>query len=628
MLSAELSNHDRYVRDKERYELEHGPGTYDDYLASQDGVEVIRMCFACISRFTKYPICIRSIHLLFYHFAAPSIFVSPHVFRQADYDWLKNEDGHSDYFHDDADIGRQTRNTHLHPHIRSDAMSKRIAEEERVEAEIEAKLAEGLSKPQEVRDHFHETVEEQRKAFFTDLRDEPYHGVVRIKKHLDVMEKVHYEHDKVQAVVDALNEKVQVMKEKQKKEYIEAYAKHMEDLQVELIRLRELVAEIANDKTKQNKIQELKDDEVFYKAEAVRLDALCVNWRKRIKDFTYKIHRVERERDWLLAQLRKQKNKYNHLKSRMKKVSTTRNNDDESIFSSDSQLSFEIARGRVRGGEVANRRNGSNYDTSNSRSRKSSASKVDANAASSSVNTSNDISVGQQNQTPLQRMNYEGFYGVSEALMQGEYDDDEEFKLPGEEHDDYGGTYDYKNLTRFNSAPQIGHSGRKGGSIDERARTAGGTLIRKKSKVLNSLVKNRMKIESMKSLVNEALDSTLNGAWSKFTHCERTPDEVLEDCERVQKDIIDFEGRERRVPSNLVAELAAFPEVYQVVLSMIGADAEEKLADIKEAVSPIRIDESITNKTLTTPVDDLDGYENNIINSEGMKMITSTGFSS
>ena len=64
------------------------------------------------------------------------------------------------------------------------------------------------------KDHFQETIEEQRRAFFTDIRDEPYKGVVRVKKHVDVLEKVHDEHDKVQKVLDALAEKIDVMKEK------------------------------------------------------------------------------------------------------------------------------------------------------------------------------------------------------------------------------------------------------------------------------------------------------------------------------------------------------------------------------------------------------------------------------
>ena len=93
----------------------------------------------------------------------------------------------------------------------------------------------------------------------------------------------------------------------------------MEDVQHELIRLRELVAEIANDKTKENKIQELKDDEIFYRSEATRLDKDCISWRLKIRNMTAKVHRVERERDWLLDHLRKHKKKYDSLRSRMKK---------------------------------------------------------------------------------------------------------------------------------------------------------------------------------------------------------------------------------------------------------------------------------------------------------------------
>ena len=46
----------------------------------------------------------------------------------------------------------------------------------------------------------------------------------------------------------------------------------MQDIQKELYNLRELVAEIADSKTKSIKIQQLKDDQVYYRQEAVRLD--------------------------------------------------------------------------------------------------------------------------------------------------------------------------------------------------------------------------------------------------------------------------------------------------------------------------------------------------------------------
>ena len=48
---------------------------------------------------------------------------------------------------------------------------------------------------------------------------------------------------------------------------------HMQDVQKELHNMRELVGQIADEKTKRAKIQQLKKDQIFYRQEAVRLDS-------------------------------------------------------------------------------------------------------------------------------------------------------------------------------------------------------------------------------------------------------------------------------------------------------------------------------------------------------------------
>lgn len=50
---------------------------------------------------------------------------------------------------------------------------------------------------------------------------------------------------------------------------------HMQDVQKELHNMRELVGQIADEKTKRAKIQQLKKDQIFYRQEAVRLDSEC-----------------------------------------------------------------------------------------------------------------------------------------------------------------------------------------------------------------------------------------------------------------------------------------------------------------------------------------------------------------
>jgi len=375
------------------------------------------------------------------------------------------------------------------------------------------------------------------------------------------------------------------------------------------------VAEIGNDRTKENKIEELKSDEIFYRNEATRLDGECIVWRKRIRDLTAKVHRVERERDWLLDNLRKHKRKYNHLKKGINKLNrATADNvdDDETAFSSDSQLSFEINRGN----NALNKKSFSQGDRNSnkkptSRGGKAATATDVPSSSSSKSSVSGGISDRQRLQTPFETMNYDGFYDVSQMLIQeqdGKYldeDDNNEFVLPGE-YDIADDSYNFQNnLNRFNSAPQLGYGKQRGSNGDERARTAGGTLIRKKSKVLNSLVKSRMVIDGMKELVNDALSSTLSGAWSKFTHTERSPQEVLENCERVQYELSQKKIGAKRVPSSIVAELAALPEVYQIILSMIGAKPNESV-QILESASPIRIDRAIVDLDQHAPNNDYD----------------------
>ena len=69
--------------------------------------------------------------------------------------------------------------------------------------------------------------------------------------------------------------------------------------------------------------------------------------------------------------------------------------------------------------------------------------------------------------------------------------------------------------------------------------------------------------------MGEALDSTLNGAWSKFTpHMQKDPHEILSTC----KAFSDDSSLEtiRRIPTQLVLELASLPELFQVLLDMVG----------------------------------------------------------
>ena len=111
----------------------------------------------------------------------------------------------------------------------------------------------------------------------------------------------------------AFGEKIDVMKQNQENEYVEAYDVHMRDVQRQLHELKELLAEVTSESKKAEKLQELQDDQALYKQEAVRLDQSTISGRKKIRDMTAKLHSVERERDWLLKRLRKEKKRLKYL---------------------------------------------------------------------------------------------------------------------------------------------------------------------------------------------------------------------------------------------------------------------------------------------------------------------------
>lgn len=126
---------------------------------------------------------------------------------------------------------------------------------------------------------------------------------------------VRKEHEKLQAVVSSFGQKVDMMIDKQRNEYVQAYGHHMRDVQKELHLLREKATAIANDRTRDEKIKKLDSDQKWYRNEAIRLDAESNILRKRLKALASTIDSVEKERDWLLKKLREAKAKYSKLQT-------------------------------------------------------------------------------------------------------------------------------------------------------------------------------------------------------------------------------------------------------------------------------------------------------------------------
>ena len=75
-------------------------------------------------------------------------------------------------------------------------------------------------------------------------------------------------------------------------EYTQAYEYHMFDVQQELHRLREKANAIANDTTREEKINALDKDQKWFRTEAMRLDVETNQLRRVLRNLTGRIHSV------------------------------------------------------------------------------------------------------------------------------------------------------------------------------------------------------------------------------------------------------------------------------------------------------------------------------------------------
>lgn len=110
--------------------------------------------------------------------------------------------------------------------------------------------------------------------------------------HSSLLDGVRKENVKVKEVVTHFSNKVENLIDKQRNEYIQAYESHMQEVQKELHSLREKVADIANDETKNEKTASLKVNQKKYKEEALKLESDSDEILKKIKKLLRKIYTV------------------------------------------------------------------------------------------------------------------------------------------------------------------------------------------------------------------------------------------------------------------------------------------------------------------------------------------------
>ena len=86
--------------------------------------------------------------------------------------------------------------------------------------------------------------------------------------------------------------KVALLQDKQRQEYSQAYEGHMVNVQKELFSLREKATAIANDTTRDEKLQKLDSDTKIYRNEALKLDQSTNDLRKHLLSMTNALNTI------------------------------------------------------------------------------------------------------------------------------------------------------------------------------------------------------------------------------------------------------------------------------------------------------------------------------------------------
>ena len=313
---------------------------------------------------------------------------------------------------------------------------------------------------------------------------------------------------------------------------------------------------------KAEKLQELKDDQTFYRQEAIRLDQLTVAGREKIREMTAKLHSVERERDWLLKRLRKEKKKFTYFSKKLgEKMERGYYDGSDSVFTDASSLNFEVVSPLV-----------SPATTPPLLSKRS------PHALFLPPSITNSDKKGRNKNSPAkqrEKMTPERIRKVDhrKGLTNGAKDhyDDENTGMLGRRKNRRHDEDVSAGLSMFSDNSSL-EEGSEIKSLEDEVSLSSASLIsaittethitQKNYGGVDNLVKHRMKIDDMEKMLHEALNQTANGMWRKFAYTDRSPQEIVTDC------IILMEIGERP-PDSLINELMACPELYQVILNLM-----------------------------------------------------------
>eukprot|EP00743_Colponemidia_sp_Colp-15_P003311 GILK01003576.1.p1 GENE.GILK01003576.1~~GILK01003576.1.p1 ORF type:complete len:525 (+),score=74.49 GILK01003576.1:89-1663(+) len=124
-------------------------------------------------------------------------------------------------------------------------------------------------------------------------------------------------------LVKVLDDKVKDVLGKHEKDFLSAYRAHMYTVQKEMQSLKQKANEEEAKLRRDQKINSLEQERDWFKTEALRLDALCKNYKKEVDKWKQKALALEEDRQFLEEQIKSAKRQNKLLRAGLERAQTT-----------------------------------------------------------------------------------------------------------------------------------------------------------------------------------------------------------------------------------------------------------------------------------------------------------------
>lgn len=127
------------------------------------------------------------------------------------------------------------------------------------------------------------------------------------------MKLVHERYEKLHSVVDLLTDKTKRLMLRERRNSLAAYRAHTSDVHAQLLDLRQRVADQRLSCQTQGKLDELRDENDWFRTEALRLIKLATAKEDELHALKDELEMAESDRDWLRTKLTSLKGKIDKL---------------------------------------------------------------------------------------------------------------------------------------------------------------------------------------------------------------------------------------------------------------------------------------------------------------------------